>query len=292
MMKGTTALVSILLAMLLLLMPPRAEGASITLDFETDAAGNPILAKQIIDDEYAGFGVTILVDNVGGGPDLGVAFDSGNPTGGDTDLATPGTVGNFVPPGVPISEATLGNLLIIQEHGAEDPGNPGFITHAPDDEGSNPAGNITFTFDGPIASFGFHLVDIEDNSAEQGGYFAAFYSGGNQVGSVTFGDLTTVGHAFYDPTIVFGNNSVNRVQPFLASDPFFSSSAPFFDMVIISLGGSGAVDNVVFNPVPVPEPGTLLLLGTGLAGLAGYCRRRRQRARRKDAETAIDNEGE
>ena len=166
--------------------------------------------------------------------------------------------------------------------------NPFLDRPAPDDEGSNPAGSITFAFDGLISSFGFHLVDIENNGAEQGGYFAAFYSGDVEVGSVTFGDLTTASHAFYDPTITFGNNSVNRVQPFLASDSFFASSNPYFDMVIISLGGSGAVDNVVFSPVPVPEPGTLLLLGTGLAGLAGYCRRRRRKARLKDAETGTE----
>ncbi len=36
----------------------------------------------------------IQTTNVAGGPNLGVAFDPGNPTGGDDDLGTPGTGGN------------------------------------------------------------------------------------------------------------------------------------------------------------------------------------------------------
>ena len=67
---------------------------AILIDFDTDAAGSPIVAGQIIDDEYATLGVLIETMNLSVGPDLGVAFNSTIPTGGDTDLTTPGPPGS------------------------------------------------------------------------------------------------------------------------------------------------------------------------------------------------------
>lgn len=238
---------------------------AIILDFDTDAAGNPIVAGQIIDDEYASFGVTIETINMGGGPNLGVAFDSAHPTGGDFDLATPGATGNAM-------TRSFHNILIIQENGGDYDGN-GIIDVAPDDEGTRPAGSLYFTFDQPITSFGFVLIDVEGFAeiTPTSGFFAAFYDGDTMVGQVSFLDFTDPSSSFYDPSVTFGNNSVNEIQPILAGE--FGYAA--FSKVRISLGGSGAIDDIAY--APIPEPGTVLLLGSGMVGMGAVARRRHPR---------------
>ncbi len=239
---------------------------AILIDFDTDAAGSPIVARQIIDDEYAALGVIIETINVSAGPDLGVAFNSASPTGGDTDLRTPGSTGNA-------TAESFGNILIIQENfGASG----GMITVPPDDEGSRPAGFHTFTFDRPITSIGFVLIDIEgleeimDGASPDSGFFRAFNNGA-LIGTVSFEDFITSTSSFFDSSVMFGNNSVNRIDPILAS----AFGAAAFNKVVFNFGGSGGLDEVIF--APVPEPGTLLLIGSGLVGIGVGARRRNRR---------------
>lgn len=69
-----------------------------------------------------------------------------------------------------------------------------------------------------------------------------------------------------------------------SSDQFGGSGSGFFgglvssdsfDRVIITdwVDGSAYIDNLHFGSASVPEPGTLLLLGSGLVGMAGFRRR-------------------
>lgn len=238
-----------------------AMASPIVVDFSRDYYGNAIRAGQIIDDEFAPW-FTVNVDNQGGGPDLGVAFDSANPTGGDTDLRTPSTShrGNAW-------NQSLGNLLIIQENGRRSSTKPGFINTAPDDEAGG--GDIWFDFAFGITSFGFHLVDME--TAEASSSYVQLFNGGSSIGSATFTQLDQ----YYDPSLHFGDNSINRITPFDLTSLGLGEA----DSVRIHFSGSGAVDNISFTQGVVPEPATMTLLGMGLGGLA--VARRRRNAKQK-----------
>lgn len=210
-----------------------------------------LLHGSIVTDQYAGANVSIMATNVGGGPGLAVAFDSSLSGTRDSDLefGNGWSGGNLAP------DTVLDNLLIVQENNI---GCGDGRCDEPDDEGSRPAGTLIFEFDIPVLSFGFDLVDVEDTMAENG--------------SITFYDgFSTVNIAMMDFLAGFqlGDNSANRVEPFLVADLLGIDQ---IDRVDINMGGSGAVDNVTFEPVP--EPTTATLMGLGLTALAALGRRR------------------
>ena len=121
--------------------------------------------------------------------------------------------------------------------------------------------NFSLIFSEGISAFGFYGVDIGDFNGQ---VVLDLYDGATLVNSLNIGN--TIGIAggsvlyfgFYDlvntyTSIVFNNTA--------AGTDYFG----FDDFTI------GRLENV--TPQPVPEPGTLLLLGSGLAGLALYRRR-------------------
>jgi hypothetical protein len=73
---------------------------------------------------------------------------------------------------------------------------------------------------------------------------------------------------FYDPTVRYGDNSANRIEPIAARD----LGMPFFDRVVLNFGGSGGTDNLFFTPVP--EPTSLVMLGLAVPALSLRRRRR------------------
>jgi len=198
-------------------------GNPITLDFDSDSDGAAIDAGQVIDDEFSSMGLTIGASNHRGGhPDTAIAFDSANPTGGDSDLATPGSGSG--------NNMSLGMLLIIAEND-NDQNNDGLVDN-PDDEAAG--GTFSFRFDFVQTTSGSAtLVDIE----ESGGRIELYNDG-------SLADSVSIGAA--------GNNSVQTVDFGLST----------FDEIRMVLTGSGAVGSLeLSSPTVIPEPASIALLG-------------------------------
>ncbi len=236
-----------------------AYAGSALLDFEDLAHG------QIVDNEYAANGVTISAFNFTG-PNLAVVFDSRQRNTNDRDLEGPnGSDSRAWSRGNLPNNTILGNMLIIQEHG-QDNGN-GFVSTNPDDEGSRPAGSLTFEFDFLIRDFSFDLVDFEGTDEQNGGFFLTVYSGGEEQ-TIDFSDFTDGASPWYVPGLQVGNNSANTLPTFSAAELGFSGG---FDKVVIGLGGSAAIDNIRYTIVPTP---TAAIGGFALLGILGFKRRR------------------
>jgi hypothetical protein len=172
-----------------------------------------------------------------------VAFDTNESGTADPDLerGSGWSGGNLAP------NADLGNVLILQEN---DTACASGICSSPDDEGERPAGSFQFAF-GEFETFSFALIDVEN---EEGGSitFTRFRS---VVKSFSFSDFLGFGQ-----NIAFGDHTANQVD---------LGEIGLFDAVTITLGGSGAIDEIAMRAhIPVPEPDTAGMIGLGLAGMA------------------------
>ncbi|GEM_PF-1828970 len=198
------------------------ETCPLTLDFETDALGNAILAGQDLSEAYAEAGVHISASNlmmaVGLPP---TAFDSSSPTGGDDDLGTPNEVhgGPGAGDGGEVTnDSALGNLLIVPEDIVDWDGDG--LLDDPDDLDNG--GLILFTFDTGMCVNSMDVIDVETDEAP--GTVYLYDEWANLTGYVDFGGA--------------GDNSVEALE-IDACDVWY---------VIVELNGSGAIDNVDLCP--------------------------------------------
>lgn len=220
-------------------------------------------------------------DNFHNSKDLIVAFDTRARGTRDSDLEGPnGINGGWGFGNLKASNDILGTILIIQEVDNNFAGytnSSKTVVKRPDDEGrrsggTHPgAGEITLDFDSPMSAFGFTLVDVEKTGEfnNQTGFFATFNGDGGTV-KVAFADFTDPYSPYYDPSVVFGDNSANRIKPITAKQLGLNS----IDHVTINLGGSGGVGELKAAGIPTPgaAAGGMALLGLIVA------RRRRNKA--------------
>ena len=261
--SGLGARLAALAAGLLLL--PSAASAITTVTFSGFANG------EIVDVDFVSQGIsTITTTNLGAGPNFGVTGDSGMMFNMDPDLEGPPmstwSTGNLAP------NTALGNILISQTNSTgcaagQAPGSALDICDDPNDEGARPAGSFDITFTTAVDVFGFDLIDVEDAIATPTGELGSIvFHEGLTSASLDWTDLQT-----RDGSIVFGDNSANRVGAFTPAEvtALTGTTLTQFDRVVINMGGSGGIDNLI-----IPEPGTAGLLVLGMLGIAAMGRRR------------------
>ncbi|QDU69822.1 hypothetical protein [Engelhardtia mirabilis] len=192
-------------------LPISETANSIPLDFDYAPGFDEPVAGQTIVGDYIEIGLVVSAINDGFGPNQAIIFDSANPTGGDTDLATPGY-------GL-ANDTALGNLLIIAENSV-DADNDGLVDD-PDDE--REGGILVFDFAEPTEIDSMTVVDIDDAQMSE---IRVTQDG---LGVTTY------------PLVDVGDNGVQTIVMRLTN----------VTKVELDLGGSGALAEIALKPCPI-----------------------------------------
>jgi len=282
-------------------------GSSYYLDFETNAAGQSLVAGegQTIAQQWADWGLTLSATSARkGADDMLLLYDTAT-SGADNDLRT----GEFNYKGESFSSSPENNVLIIHEHiHSGNVKNDQTLTsiYNPDDEAKG--GTITFDFSSwlqpntPAPSPTYRgvdlgtlrLVDIDDNPTLSGVRFRAF-SGDNEVFSKSAEELRVMQLAtsVFDGVNNKGDNSIwdfhlGAFQREAGSEVLGTAVTK----LLVEYDGSGAIAGLGWSDVhesdedrtEIPEPTSLLGLAVVGAGLLTSAGARRGRSR---SDTAV-----
>ncbi len=243
-----------------------AEAASYNLDFDNDAAGNPLQTGtgELINDQWLDWGVSISAERNGSSEPL-VLFNSNcfeeSCTGDDDDLAT----------GEPFGTDQQGNVLIIQQ-------NNNNLKNPNDDRNG---GTISFDFmNGGVNLNSITLLDVDDDFGRNGVdsiMFTAYFTDGTteeiDIFSLpTSGPDSIVTQLSDEP----GDNSLYEFNLGLSDVMKFDVTYP----------GSGAIASIKWDDEivkDIPEPVSAVgLLAVGAIGAGATLRQKR----RQNEETA------
>jgi hypothetical protein len=163
--------------------------------------------------------------------------------------------------------ATLTGSGAVRTQAAGTNGFGRYPTHGNNFYEVNTGSAFSIVFSAPVAAFGFFGIDIGDFGEQLFLNFSQL-SGGNTMVAVphTLG----VGGSTDGSVLFYG--LIDTSDPF-TSVAFTSSVGEVFAFDEMTIG---SVQQVV-DPTVVPEPISMVLLGTGLAGVAAARRRRRER---------------